>query len=123
MALAFDTNFTRSGKGNLRLDEVEDVRSSGFCKLDATRHGNLRGLYDVEWRQLLASLAPPWLRPPRRNFHQLLSEVLAEKQAEQRFRRILQAQHDVFLVHEAAVPLPAAQGLKASGTRAGYQTR
>src|SRR4051794_4184357 len=29
-----DTNFTRSGKGNLRFDEFEHVRSSGFRKHD-----------------------------------------------------------------------------------------
>src|SRR5882757_1522142 len=38
-----DTNFTRSGSGNLRFDEFEDVRSSGFRKLDGTRHGSLHG--------------------------------------------------------------------------------
>src|SRR6266436_1057353 len=38
-----NANVTRSGHGNLRFDEFEDVRSSGFRKLDGTRHGNLRG--------------------------------------------------------------------------------
>ena len=53
------------------------------------------------------------------NFHQLLSEVLAGKQAEQRLRRVLQAVRDVFLVHEAAVPLPAAQRLEGLGNPRG----
>src|SRR5260370_28188508 len=41
------------------------------------------------------------------NFHELLSEVLAGKQAEQRFRRALQAVRDILLVHEAAISLPS----------------
>jgi hypothetical protein len=49
------------------------------------------------------------------NFHELLSEVLAGKQTQQRLRRILQAVRDVLLVHEAAVPLPTAQRLEGLG--------
>ena len=56
-----------------------------------------------------------WLGRQIGHFHQLLSEVLAGKQAEQRLRRILQAIRDVFLVHEAAVPLPTAERLEGLG--------
>src|SRR6266702_911171 len=53
------------------------------------------------------------------NFHQLLSEVLAGKQTQQRFRRVLQAVRDVLLVHEAAVSLPTAQRLEGLGNPRG----
>src|SRR6266853_1140663 len=53
-----DTNFTRAGSGNLRLDEFEDFRPSGFRKLDGARHDRLRGWHDVElwqsWRTWLS---------------------------------------------------------------------
>jgi hypothetical protein len=65
------------------------------------------------------STAHRWLGRQIGNFHQLLSEVLARKQAEQRIRRILQAIRDVLLVHETAVSLPAAQRLEGLGNPRG----
>src|ERR1700686_5069729 len=53
------------------------------------------------------------------DFHELLSEVLAGKQTQQRFRRIMQAIRNVLLVHETAVPLPTAQRLQGLGNPRG----
>jgi hypothetical protein len=49
----------------------------------------------------------------------LLSEVLASKQTEQRFRRILQAIRNVLLVHEVAVSLPAGKRVDGLGNSRG----
>jgi hypothetical protein len=41
------------------------------------------------------------------DFHELLSEILASEQAEQRLRSMLQANRYILLVHETAITLPA----------------
>jgi hypothetical protein len=76
--------------------------------------------YGKYWREAYATYAMMRTAAdqPNRctgNLHQLLPEVLARKQAEQRFRRIFQAMYNVLLVYEAAVPMAPVQCLEASG--------
>src|SRR5260221_4211045 len=77
-----DTNFTRSGSGNLCFGEFEDFRSSGFRKLDGTRHSNLHGsmMSSADCLADVAGSVAQWLGRRIGDFHQLLSGVFAGKQ-------------------------------------------
>src|SRR5258708_23138428 len=74
---------------------IRDTAISIVCSVQAALAG---------W----AEMGAPRLGRRIGDFHQLLSEVFAGKQAEQRFRRVLQTRCHVLLVHEAAISLPAA---------------